>query len=273
MDILEYLDAATRHLTSPAEAKSVRDELYDHYLRALEAALADGHSFDDARRLALGALGPPPEIRPSAAAPRRVLALSLLAGAIGGAILSLASLSWLPATAGLSAAALLLQPGHRLRAALRRSPALMALSLVDGLVAGTYPLWAAGPYSYWSGPATFWVTAAAIALMIATPLYLVIYMMRHRGEAFPSAALSPAAFALAALASMAAGWRLYPVRPSPSVAWYAPPGTAGFLHAIADPIRFTLLWFLAVCALGAMGWIAQNRHGSRRMATDGGGAR
>lgn len=268
MDILEYLDAATRHLTLPAEAQSVRDELYDHYLRALEAELAAGHPFDDARRVALDALGPPPEIRPAVPDRRRTLAFWLWVGAAGSAILALGSLSWLAATAGLFTAALLLGSRQRLGAALRCAPALVALGLVDGLVAGTYPLWASGPYSYWSGPATFWLQLAAIVLMIATPLYLLIHMVRHRGAAFPSAVLSPAAFALAALGSMAAGWRLYPVRPSPLVAWYAPPGTVGFLHVIADPIRFTLLWFLAVCALGAAGWMARHRQAWRRVLAD-----
>ncbi len=64
MDILDYLETATRPITSPQEARDVRDELYDHYLRLVEAHLGAGETFDEACALALKALGPAHSIQP-----------------------------------------------------------------------------------------------------------------------------------------------------------------------------------------------------------------
>lgn len=256
MDILDYLDAATRHVASSQEAKDVRDELYDHYLRAVEAHLAAGRSFDEARTLALEALGPADLIQSVGSRQRPMrdtLAILCLAGGWLSAVLSFVYPAVFPVPLGLSVAAVLLQPPKRLGAILRRHPLLIAVGIVDGLVVGTYPLWSAGPYSYWAGVATSPVTLGVIViLMLGTPLYLIWRMARHPGAEFVAAGLSSAIFALSAFLATALFWRLYPISPSPNVDWYTTPSLAGLTTEGTHLLWFMLLWYLGSFAVAAI---------------------
>ena len=256
MDILDYLDAATGHIASAQEAKDVRDELYDHYLCAMEAHLADGRAFNEARALALEAMGPA-DVMQSVCSTRRsvrnTITIFLLAGAWLSALLSCVYPAVFPFPLGLSVAALLLQPRNRLGAILQRHPVLMTLATVDGLVVGTYPLWSAGPYSYWAALATSgWTTAVVVFLMLGTPLYLIWRLLRHPGGEFVTAGLGSAVFALSALLSTALFWRLYPISPSPTVDWYTTPSLAGLTTEGTHLLWFGLLWYLGSFAVAAI---------------------
>lgn len=253
MDILDYLDAVTGHIASPQEAKDVRDELFDHYLRAVEAHVAGGRSFDEARSLALQALGPADLLQSVGSAPRPArdtLGVLLLAGGWLSAWLSFVYPVVFPLTAGLSVAAFLMQPRKRLSEILQRHPVLMALATVDGLVVGTYPLWSAGPYSYWAGVATSSVTTALVLLfMVGTPIYLIWRMARHPGGEFVTAGLGSAVFALTAFLATTIFWRLYPISPSPNVDWYTTPSLAGLTYEGTHLLWFALLWYLGSFAI------------------------
>ena len=254
MDIRDYLDEATRHVGSPQRAKEIRDELYDHYLRAVEDHLTEGRSFDEARALAVEALGPPDLMQAVGAArtaPRDSLPVALAIAALLSALLSLARPMAFPLTVGLSVAALLMQPGQKM-SEVRRHPTVLALALLDGLVVGTYPLWAAGAYSYWQGLATSPFIALVFVLRAGTPIYLLWHMVRRPAGAFVVAGAGSAVFALTALISLVVFWRLYPVRPSPNVDWYTSPSSAGFGHMVADPLTFVLLWYVAAFAMAAV---------------------
>lgn len=256
MDILDYLDAATRHIPAATEAQDMRHELYDHYLRAVETHLADGRSFDEARARALEALGPADLIQSASTPPRTARAtvtILLVAGAWLSAVLSYVYPWVFPVTGGLSLAALLLQPRARVMGVLQRHPILMVLGVVDGFVVGTYPLWGAGPYSYWAVVATFGGTLPVIGLlMLGTPLYLIWRLVRAPGGEFVTAGLSSAIFALSAFLATALFWRLYPVSPSPNVDWYTGPSLAGLTTGGTHVLWFALLWYLGSFVVAAI---------------------
>ena len=267
MDILDYLETATRPIASPQEARDVRDELYDHYLRLVEAHLAAGETFDEACALALQALGPAHSIQPlgSPARSSGPITTLLLVGAWLAAAFSFAHPIVFLFTLGLSGAALFRQlHTEQIGALLRRHPALIALATLDGLVVGTYPLWSAGPFSYWAGVATSgWTMGAVLVLMLATPLYLVWCMVRHPGGAFVTAGISSAVFALTGFLSTVILWRLYPVSPSANVDWYTSLNLAGLTTDGTHLLWFAVLWYLGSFAMAAL---ARGVHRQRRDA-------
>lgn len=257
MDILDYLDSATRHLASAQEARDLRDELYDHYLRTVKAHLGDGRSFEEAETLALASLGPValiPSVDSRGLRPmRNTLATLFLGGGWLAAWLSFLYPAVVLFTIGLSVAAALLQRPKRLGEILRRHPILVAIGIFDGIVVGTYPLWSSGSYSYWEGMATSAATFPAInILMLGTPLYLIWRMTRHPGREFVVAGLSSAIFSLSAFLCSALFWRLYPVSPSPNVDWYTTPSVAGLTTEGTHEFWFVLLWYLGSFALAAI---------------------
>ncbi len=256
MDILDYLDAATARVASAQDARDMRDELYNHYLCAMEAHLADGHAFEEARALALKALGPADLIQsigPARRSFRDTTAIMLLAGSWLSALLSCVYPAIFPIPLGLSVAAFLLQPRKRLAAILQRHPILMALATVDGLVVGTYPLWSAGSYSDWATIATSgWTMAVVVFLMLSTPLYLIWCLVRHPGGEYLTAELSSAVFALSGLLSTVLFWRLYPISPSPNVDWYTTPSLGGLTIKGTHLLWFGVLWYLGSFALVAV---------------------
>lgn len=256
MDILDYLDAATRHIAAEEEAKDVRDELYDHYLRAVESHLASGRSFNEAQTLALEALGPA-HLLQTVGSPSRstrgTLAILFIAGAWLTGVLSLVYPAAFPVPIGLSVAAVFLDPPQQLGTILRRHRPLIAIGIVDGLVVGTYPLWSAGPYSYWGGVATSPVTLAVVLLlMVGTPLYLIWHLIRHAGGEFVTAGTGSAVFALSALLCTVLFWRLYPISPSPTVDWYTTPSLAGLTSEGTHLLWFALLWYLGSFVVAAI---------------------
>ncbi|NMP23155.1 hypothetical protein [Sulfobacillus harzensis] len=256
MNILDYLDAATHAITPRHEAKNVRDELYDHYVRGVEARLAEGLPFDKAQAQALAALGPVELLQARMASPphpvRNGVAIGLWITAWVAALLSFLQPVVFPVVVVLSIAGIIVKPNKRIRAGLRHHRLLIALAIGDGLVVGTYPLWAAGPYSYWSRVATSeWTTVAVFLLMLGTPIYVIWRMTRNPAEAFTNAGIGSGVFALATGLFTVGFWRLYPVGPSPNVDWYTttgvsvPPDPAWTsMTMLTHPLWFTLIWYL-----------------------------
>ncbi len=256
MDILDYLDAATRYIASAQEAKDVRDELYDHYLRAVQTHLAAGRSFDEAMALALENLGPADLIQAVGSRRRSVrdtLAIIFLACGWLSAVLIFQYPAVFPFPIVLSLAAVFLQTQKRLSAILPRHSILIAIGVIDGLVVGTYPLWSAGSYSYWPGVASSPVTMGVILIfMVGTPLYCLARMARNPGGEFVIAGLGSAVFALSAFLSTTLFWRLYPVTPSTNVDWYTGPSLAGITTGGTHWLWFALLWYLGSFAMAAV---------------------